>query len=64
MVQAIVERRKGKLLLTKQLNGKDPNYFGTTMVYMDDVDGMVSGAATQLVILCVLLFKSLKQNPV
>lgn len=46
MVQAIVERRKGKTTADQAAQWlKDPNYFGTTMVYMDDVDGMVSGAA-------------------
>ena len=45
MVQAIVERRKGKTTADQAAQWlKDPNYFGTTMVYMDDVDGMVSGA--------------------
>ncbi|WP_429970669.1 phosphate acetyltransferase [Fructilactobacillus sp. Tb1] len=46
MVQAIVERRKGKTTAEQASEWlKDPNYFGTTMVYMGDVDGMVSGAA-------------------
>lgn len=46
MVQAIVERRKGKTDSEQAEQWlKDPNYFGTTMVYMGDVDGMVSGAA-------------------
>jgi phosphate acetyltransferase len=46
MVSAIVARRKGKTDEAKARNWlKDPNYFGTTMVYMDKVDGMVSGAA-------------------
>ncbi|WP_283678121.1 phosphate acetyltransferase [Lentilactobacillus sp. Marseille-Q4993] len=45
MVNAIVERRKGKTDEEKARQWlKDANYFGTTMVYMDKVDGMVSGA--------------------
>ncbi len=45
MVAAIVERRKGKTDEAKAREWvKDPNYFGTTLVYMDKVDGMVSGA--------------------
>ncbi|GHP15126.1 phosphate acetyltransferase [Lentilactobacillus fungorum] len=45
MAAAIVERRKGKTDDAKAHEWlKDPNYFGTTMVYMDKVDGMVSGA--------------------
>lgn len=45
MVEAFVERRKGKA--TKEEARKtllDPNYFGTMLVYMDKVDGLVSGA--------------------
>ncbi|WP_413627523.1 phosphate acetyltransferase [Fructilactobacillus vespulae] len=46
MIQAIVERRNGKTTAEQAAQWlKDPNYFGTTMVYMNDVDGMVSGAA-------------------
>ncbi|UDM31806.1 phosphate acetyltransferase [Lentilactobacillus laojiaonis] len=45
MVAAIVDRRKGK---TSEEQARqwltDPNYFGTTMVYLNKVDGMVSGA--------------------
>lgn len=45
MVSAIVERRKGKTDEAKAREWlKDPNYFGTTLVYMDKIDGMVSGA--------------------
>lgn len=45
MVAAIVERRKGKTDEAKARDWlKDPNYFGTTLVYMDKIDGMVSGA--------------------
>lgn len=45
MVAAIVERRNGKTDEAKARQWlKDPNYFGTTMVYMNKVDGMVSGA--------------------
>ena len=45
MVAAIVERRKGKPDEDKARQWlNDPNYFGTTMVYLDKVDGMVSGA--------------------
>ena len=45
-VEKFVERRKGKA--TEEDAKKilrDPNYFGTMMVYTDMVDGMVSGAA-------------------
>lgn len=45
MVAAIVERRKGKTTdeqARQWLN--DANYFGTTMVYLNKVAGMVSGA--------------------
>ncbi|MBS4762264.1 phosphate acetyltransferase [Carnobacteriaceae bacterium zg-ZUI252] len=45
MVKVFVERRKGKVTEEKArdilLNG---NYFGTMLVYMDKVDGLVSGA--------------------
>ncbi|AYF92850.1 phosphate acetyltransferase [Apilactobacillus bombintestini] len=46
MLDALEERRNGKNT-REQLAGwlKDPNYFGTMLVYMDKVDGMVSGAA-------------------
>lgn len=42
---AMVERRKGKNTpeqVTEML--KDPNYWGTMLVYLDQADGMVSGA--------------------
>lgn len=45
MVDAFVERRKGKV--TKEDAEKilkDENYFGTMLTYMDITDGMVSGA--------------------
>ncbi len=45
MADAIVQRRKGKT--DSQLAHKwltDPNYYGTTLVYMGEADGMVSGA--------------------
>jgi phosphate acetyltransferase len=45
MVEAFVERRKGKV--TKEQAEeilKDENYFGTMLVYMGLADGMVSGA--------------------
>ena len=45
MVESFVERRKGKA--TKEQAEqilRDPNYFGTMLVYMDKADGMVSGA--------------------
>ncbi|KRL38847.1 phosphate acetyltransferase [Liquorilactobacillus uvarum] len=45
MVEAFVERRKGKN--TKEQADKmltDVNYFGTMLVYMDLADGLVSGA--------------------
>ncbi|USS88667.1 phosphate acetyltransferase [Fructilactobacillus cliffordii] len=46
MVQAIVDRRGGKTSAMEALEWlKDPNYFGTTMVYMGQADGMVSGAS-------------------
>ncbi len=45
MVTAFVERRKGKATEEQaQTILKDPNYFGTMLVYMDLADGMVSGA--------------------
>ncbi|WP_068673874.1 phosphate acetyltransferase [Oceanobacillus sp. Castelsardo] len=46
MVQAFVERRKGKA--TEEDARKillDENYFGTMLVYMGQADGLVSGAA-------------------
>lgn len=46
MVSAFVERRKGKA--TEQQARellKDPNYFGTMLVYLKKVAGLVSGAA-------------------
>lgn len=45
MVASFVERRKGKVSVEdahKLL--EDPNYFGTMLVYMNLVDGLVSGA--------------------
>ncbi len=44
--EKFLERRKGKAT-EEQANKllRDPNYFGTMMVYLDMVDGMVSGAA-------------------
>lgn len=45
MVDAFVERRKGKNTKEQaQTMLKDNNYFGTMLVYMDKADGMVSGA--------------------
>ncbi|GAQ17167.1 phosphate acetyltransferase [Oceanobacillus picturae] len=46
MVETFVERRKGKA--TKEDAQKillDENYFGTMLVYMNQADGLVSGAA-------------------
>ena len=46
MVETFVERRKGKA--TKEDAEKillDENYFGTMLVYMNQADGLVSGAA-------------------
>ena len=45
MTETFVERRKGKVTgeQAKELL-KDPNYFGTMLVYMKIADGMVSGA--------------------
>jgi len=46
MVAALVERRKGKVDEVKAAQLLlDVNYFGTMLVYMNEVDGMVSGAA-------------------
>ncbi|GAA0306798.1 phosphate acetyltransferase [Gracilibacillus halotolerans] len=46
MVQAFVERRKGKATEEDARNILlDENYFGTMLVYMDKADGLVSGAA-------------------
>ena len=45
MLQALLERRKGKIDETKAHKMlKDRNYFGTMLVYMGKADGMVSGA--------------------
>lgn len=45
MVQAFVERRKGKATEEQARTLlKDENYFGTMLTYMDKVDGLVSGA--------------------
>jgi len=45
--ETLYEVRKDKGVTMKDAKEmiKDVNYFGTMMVYMDDVDGMVSGAA-------------------
>lgn len=44
MVAAFVERRKGKASEEQAREIlQDPNYFGTMLVYMKQVDGMVSG---------------------
>lgn len=46
MTETFVERRKGKA--TKEEAGKilqDENYFGTMLVYMNQANGLVSGAA-------------------
>ncbi|PSL45870.1 phosphotransacetylase [Salsuginibacillus halophilus] len=46
MVQAFIERRKGKE--TEEAAREkllEPNYFGTMLVYMGEADGLVSGAA-------------------
>lgn len=46
MVQAFVERRKGKATEEDARRVlKDENYFGTMLVYMNEADGLVSGAA-------------------
>lgn len=46
MVAALVERRKGKVDEAKAAQLLlDVNYFGAMLVYMNQVDGMVSGAA-------------------
>lgn len=46
MVDSFVERRKGKNTAEQaQKMLKDPNYFGTMLVHMDLVDGLVSGAS-------------------
>ncbi|SFP88996.1 phosphate acetyltransferase [Salibacterium halotolerans] len=46
MTEAFVERRKGKETEeTAKEKLQDPNYFGTMLVYMDEADGLVSGAA-------------------
>lgn len=63
LVQAFVERRKGKA--TEEQARKallDENYFGTMLVYKGLADGLVSGAATQLLTLSARLFKSSKQR--
>ncbi|MCH4124006.1 MAG: phosphate acetyltransferase [Levilactobacillus sp.] len=45
MLDALVARRKGKNTPEQAAEMlKDPNYIGTMMVYMDQADGMVSGA--------------------
>lgn len=45
MVQAFVERRKGKNTAEQARQMlRDVNYFGTMLVYMKKVDGLVSGA--------------------
>lgn len=46
MVEAFVERRKGKATEAQARELlKDENYFGTMLVYMGKADGLVSGAA-------------------
>lgn len=45
MVEAFVERRKGKNTKEQaETMVRDVNYFGTMLVYMDKADGLVSGA--------------------
>lgn len=45
MVEAFVQRRKGKNTREQALTMlKDVNYFGTMMVYLNQADGLVSGA--------------------
>ena len=46
MVASLVERRKGKMTEeeAREVLINDVNYFGVMLVYMDLVDGMVSGA--------------------
>jgi phosphate acetyltransferase len=45
MVAKFVERRKGKATEEKaRVQLRDPNYFGTMLIYMGKADGMVSGA--------------------
>ena len=45
MVASFVDRRKGKATKEQaEVILKDPNYFGTMLVYMGKADGMVSGA--------------------
>ncbi|MBF0714702.1 phosphate acetyltransferase [Gemelliphila palaticanis] len=46
MIDALVERRAGKVTREQAVELlKDVNYFGTMLVYMKKVDGLVSGAA-------------------
>ena len=46
MIDAFVERRAGKVTREQAVELlKDVNYFGTMLVYMNKVDGLVSGAA-------------------
>lgn len=46
LVEAFVERRKGKATAEQAREQlKDPNYFGTMLVYTGKADGLVSGAA-------------------
>jgi phosphate acetyltransferase len=46
MVKAFVDRRKGKINEedARKLLLNDENYFGTMLVYMEEADGLVSGA--------------------
>ncbi|TFJ93404.1 phosphate acetyltransferase [Lentibacillus salicampi] len=45
MVDAFVERRKGKVTTDQARQALlDKNYFGTMLVYLDKADGLVSGA--------------------
>lgn len=46
MVETFVERRKGKVTTEEAVKIlQDENYFGTMLVYMNQADGLVSGAA-------------------
>lgn len=46
--KALFDLRKDKGLTMKEADEllKDPNYFGATMVHLDEADGMISGAAS------------------
>lgn len=46
MIETFVERRKGKVTTDEAVKIlQDENYFGTMLVYMNQADGLVSGAA-------------------